>query len=1408
MAQPQTSRDCNQGAKQPQPIVMQSSLRSSHAGEVDHSGRNSFFERSGSSSEFSHGRPRSPLSFNFGRLSRLGTSSQPIATTTSNANGLRPIQGHSQSRNSRQTQAAAAERNEAETSHASADRSLRDDQPSTSNHAPNIDSNPQVRHADAQPRRAGPPQGKIPKPIAVPNISITPGVKHGPPVQSGSERNIWDNPGDSLSVSQTSDVARVPLVHDAYGNEMCDQDLIPKARLMLTPQAQPVREKSKSPQSFLGDRTLDVSFIGNAEVENQLAATMMDLAGHIQQQNSTRQRRLEELTEELEEARACVEKQGQVIAQLRENSQMVIQAVVGHREKVNFNQERIDNLQVTCKLYEMSLKNLGALILKAEDSKKILQAELVAADNDKRDLSAKVEQMKATLTETQNQAGRVEEALQKQVDASNERLQELKLELETLSKDAETLTVEKNRAIVAHQAEISRLEGEHKSRHDAVLAENLRIMEDLNITRESLAEHREQSAQEIAGQNIEILSLEAKIKSAEAQVEATMLAKRQLDEDVVRLERELATYEVKAAGALERETDLTARLEKTKDLLEIKEQELGYAQVEAKQELGDMGRKLRDALAEVEQLRAQLESDRTRMQFEIDALKGLGTDMDHRHADNISALEQIRLSQSREIERLAETCERLQKVIAEAHDRSKKNEADYHRALDDAQAAFQAERQAAQTKLQQSEAANAELVQNLQAASRSLTQSEEEKACMREEHDQHLTATRQEHEANQKIMQDALEKAQNELEHAIAKHTAAESANQELSAMKPKQATLAKRIKELEKELGDVNSQAGNAKQEASTAQAELGQLQIRLQTAEAALTAQTEQHVATVASLKATETKLEAELVALQQSLRNAADGTAEAESKKEHEISLLKKQFDNSERRREAEMSNLTAKVATLRNEKELLASENQRLQEDRKEFQNQLVSKVEQNEKLLTEFAALRESMSMMEQAASHPASSHPLRDCAMQTDVTSSPNRASAEDTRSSLPPVRLPLGGPLWRGATWIIPADAPSARRVRGSLAPNDSLESTPVLPHGESGRFSQIESLCEEEDTGKEFGGDDADLLQDLLTAAAAAEDEYSEMMIQDAAQGPARPLIIATPDDSTVQYQEVERTSKSTRPTKSGPATCRKENKQSTHKRRPVESRDDDFAFVAEPAKRQKVVHTAEGNDRSAQTLIRRGATLHFNRELTDPEPREPSPRQQAPARELRRSTRGSRTDAGKESSVVAKKGPASDKTKAAMKSRIEAVPPATPRSARRGAAKPPPPTVAASAISKTRASPSTSTRADKPRATKQFAATTTRGGGSPPRKPLRSNKQIAIANSGDGGSQHSETSMTTTTTIHTQRTQRIYSTEKTTGRAPPTRLTRTNTATRRHLLANKPPAVKSPGSTLDDIFGWPAA
>ncbi|KAJ3156889.1 hypothetical protein HDU86_003424 [Geranomyces michiganensis] len=980
----------------------------------------------------------------------------------------------------------------------------------------------------AHPRPAGPPRGKMPKPIAPPIMSTTPDVNLTLGGPSGSERRVWEDHNESSSLSQVAEPETYVVAH-----EKPNQDLVMKAQLMLPPHAHTAREKAKSPQNFLGDRTLDVSFIGNAEVENQLAATMMDLAGHIQQQNSTRQRRLEEL---------------------------------------------------------MSLKNLGALILKAEESKRRLQAELDVVE----------------------MAQRVEEALQKQVDVSSERLKELKRELETLSKDAEHLAAEKDRAVIAHRAEIDRLQSEHQSHQDASLAEIHRMTEDLKITRESLTEHREQSAQEIASKNIEIGVLEAEIKTAESQTEATMSAKRQLDEDVLRLERELASFEVKTSAALQRESDLAVRLEKTSNLLEKKEHELDNVQAAAKLELEDVGRKLREALAEVAELRAQLESDKTRMQFEIETLKGLGTDMDNRHADNISALEQIRRSQSREIERLTEICEKLQRTINETHEQSKKTEESYHRAMDDAQTAFQVERQEAQAKLQKIEAANADLARNLQAASHSLVQSEDEKARMREAHEQQVMAARQELETTQKNMEDALANARSELEQAIAKHSAAESVNQELSAMKPKQATLMKRIKELERELGAVNAQAGTAKQDATSAQAELAQLRAQLQTAQSALSTQTEQNTVNAASFKATETRLEAEMAALQLSLRNAADATAEAVSKKEHEISLLKKQFDSSERRREAEMSNLTAKVTTLRNEKETLSSENKRLQEERKEFQNQVVSKVEQNEKLLNDIAALRETIAKTEKAAKTNRASRTARDCGMQTDAIMSPNKA-ADETR--LPPVRLPHGGVLSRGATWIIPADAPSARRARGPLAPDDSLESTPLLPRGESGRFSQIESL------GDDGGiGDDAELLQDLLTAAAAAEDEYSEMMIQDAAQGPARPLIIPASEDSAAQYAQTDRTPKNKRSTPAGPVSCGKENKQVTRKRRQADSEDDEVLSEAgpiEPSKRQKVMkYSAEGDERSpVESPIRRGATLRFNRQLADSEPVESSPRQQSP-------------------------------------------------------------------------------------------------------------------------------------------------------------------------------------------------
>ncbi|KNC97671.1 uncharacterized protein SPPG_09440 [Spizellomyces punctatus DAOM BR117] len=92
-------------------------------------------------------------------------------------------------------------------------------------------------------------------------------------------------------------------------------------------------------------RGTDVGILGNIEVENELAATMMNLAGHIQQQNSSRQRKLEELTEELNRARLCMQEQAETISKLKENSQVVISAITGQREKIQLNQDRFGTMR-------------------------------------------------------------------------------------------------------------------------------------------------------------------------------------------------------------------------------------------------------------------------------------------------------------------------------------------------------------------------------------------------------------------------------------------------------------------------------------------------------------------------------------------------------------------------------------------------------------------------------------------------------------------------------------------------------------------------------------------------------------------------------------------------------------------------------------------------------------------------------------------------------------------------------------------------------------------------------------------------------------------------------------------------------------------------------------------------------
>ncbi|KAI9096449.1 hypothetical protein DFS34DRAFT_141183 [Phlyctochytrium arcticum] len=104
------------------------------------------------------------------------------------------------------------------------------------------------------------------------------------------------------------------------------------------------------------------NFGANVEVENELAVTMMSLAEHIQQQNSSRQKKLDELTDDLDRAQACVYHQTGALTKMKENNQLIIEATNWQRQKAKINHERIEIMKKNCKLYQVSIKKLGRLI--------------------------------------------------------------------------------------------------------------------------------------------------------------------------------------------------------------------------------------------------------------------------------------------------------------------------------------------------------------------------------------------------------------------------------------------------------------------------------------------------------------------------------------------------------------------------------------------------------------------------------------------------------------------------------------------------------------------------------------------------------------------------------------------------------------------------------------------------------------------------------------------------------------------------------------------------------------------------------------------------------------------------------------------------------------------------------------
>ncbi|TPX70198.1 hypothetical protein SpCBS45565_g01935 [Spizellomyces sp. 'palustris'] len=706
-------------------------------------------------------------------------------------------------------------------------------------------------------------------------------------------------------------------------------------------------------------RGTEMGILGNTEVENELAATMMNLAGHIQQQNSSRQRRLEELTEELNRARLCIQEQAETISKLKENSQVVISAITGQREKIQLNQDRIEIMKKSCKLYQITIKNLGKVIKEVEADKAAIVSQLEQNKKEHDTLNAEREDLKEKLAKNEEAAIAMQLSFSKQIDALGTQNERLVGQLSESVGQSTTLREQLERKLEEHAVELKRKQEQYDIDRNFLEKDNERLQGELNELRQTYMSHQEESTLLVANNRAEIVSLEAKIGVLESREGELLGSKSRLEDEIHKLTKKVLEMETCAAKADERYAELLSSLQQNKELLERKEEEWQSKLHEMRTVVQNAEQRARDAEAEAERLRRELTDEKERFTFEVNTLKSFGQELDSRHAENIAALEQIRESQSRELERLNESNQELSRSIKEVQGDRLKLEEEHERAMDEMRRSARQRELEFDEKYRQHDLQREHLERELASQRESLAALEKDKSRLVAHHEKELKETAEQHRREQMSAAEELKKIQVELAETEMRYQTAQSVNRELFDMKPKQATLAKRVKELEQELASCKVHLSAAQRDVDTTRQQCTQRESEFALKREQMNEEVRCLTVAKESLEAYKQKTMGEIEKLSEEIKQLQGQLSDQKSKNDLEISQLKKQFDSAEKRRECDKINLQAKVNTLRNEKESLSSLSKQLEAEKANLQGHLIEKIGQNEALLAQISSLRKA-----------------------------------------------------------------------------------------------------------------------------------------------------------------------------------------------------------------------------------------------------------------------------------------------------------------------------------------------------------------------------------------------------------------------------------------------------------------
>ncbi|KNC97672.1 uncharacterized protein SPPG_09441 [Spizellomyces punctatus DAOM BR117] len=607
----------------------------------------------------------------------------------------------------------------------------------------------------------------------------------------------------------------------------------------------------------------------------------------------------------------------------------------------------------------MTIKNLGKVIKEVEADKAAIVSQLEQNKKEHDKLNAEREDLKEKLAKSEEAAIAMQLSFSKQVDALGNQNERLVGQLSESTDQSKSLREQLERKLEEHAVELKRKQEQYDIDRNFLEKDNERLQGELNELRQTYMSHQEESTLLVANNRAEIVSLEAKISVLESREGELLGTKGRLEDEIHKLTKKVLEMETTAAKADERYAELLSSLQQNKELLERKEEEWQSKLHEMRTAAQDAEQRTRDAEAEAERLRRELTDEKERFTFEVNTLKNFVQELDGRHAENIAALEQIRESQSRELERLNESNQELSRSIKEVQRERLKLEEEHERTMDEMKRNTRQRELEFDEKRRQHELQREHLERELASQRELLGAVEKDKSRLVSHHEKELKETAQQHRREQTSAAEELKKVQVQLAETEMRYQTAQSVNRELFDMKPKQATLAKRVKELEQELASCKVHLSAAQQEVDTTRQQCTQRESEFAINKEQMNEEIRCLTVAKESLEAYKQKTMGEIEKLSEEIKQLQGQLSDQKSKNDDEISQLKQQFDSAEKRRECDKINLQAKVNALRNDKESLSSLSKQLEAEKATLQGHLIEKIGQNEALLSQISSLRKA-----------------------------------------------------------------------------------------------------------------------------------------------------------------------------------------------------------------------------------------------------------------------------------------------------------------------------------------------------------------------------------------------------------------------------------------------------------------